>query len=241
MVKETQINIANKGKLNIGGLEYAAGFSIEFDGNDHNRAAGSSTTVCTEQDIGTEPAGCTTGSVVNGSAVSFGKAHYENNYIDIINPSTKTTFTFSADHLKPSDVQLSDIVGGPARVDHVMNLSAATAAGVGIKSKYLDKIVFLKETSDDAFNKINDDELDFLFIDGCHTYECVYKDLVNYYPKVKSGGIISGDDFSNKFQGFGIIDAVNDVLPRIGYTEINLYKHSYKPTDYYSSFAFKKI
>ena len=108
-------------------------------------------------------------------------------------------------------------------------------------SKYLDKIVFLKETSDDAFNKINDDELDFLFIDGCHTYECVYKDLVNYYPKVKSGGIISGDDFSNKFQGFGIIDAVNDVLPRIGYTEINLYKHSYKPTDYYSSFAFKKI
>ena len=108
-------------------------------------------------------------------------------------------------------------------------------------SKYLDNVVFLKETSDDAFNKINDDELDFLFIDGCHTYECVYKDLVNYYPKVKSGGIISGDDFSNKFQGFGIIDAVNDVLPRIGYTEINLYKHSYKPTDYYSSFAFKKI
>lgn len=108
-------------------------------------------------------------------------------------------------------------------------------------SKYLDKVVFLKETSDDAFNKINDGELDFLFIDGCHTYECVYKDLVNYYPKVKSGGIISGDDFSNKFQGFGIIDAVNDVLPRIGYTEINLYKHSYKPTDYYSSFAFKKI
>lgn len=34
--RETQINIANKGKLNIGGLSYAAGFSFEFDGADAN-------------------------------------------------------------------------------------------------------------------------------------------------------------------------------------------------------------
>jgi hypothetical protein len=30
--RETQLNIANKGNLNIGGLSYAAGFSLEFDG-----------------------------------------------------------------------------------------------------------------------------------------------------------------------------------------------------------------
>jgi len=30
--RESQINVQNKGKLNIGGLEYAAGFSLEFDG-----------------------------------------------------------------------------------------------------------------------------------------------------------------------------------------------------------------
>jgi len=113
MVKETQINIANKGKLNIGGLEYAAGFSIELDGNDLNQTA--------------------------SAALASGKAHYENNYIDIIVPSTKTTFTFSADHLKPSDVQLSDIVGGPARVDHVMN-HTASVAGASKASKYTDKM-----------------------------------------------------------------------------------------------------
>jgi hypothetical protein len=115
MVKETQINLANKGKLNVGGLEYAAGFAVEFDGNDLNQTDAS-------------------------TVAAFGKAHYENNYINIISPSTKTTFSFSADHLKPSDVQLSDIVGGPARVDHVMHLSAASAAGVGKKSKYTDKM-----------------------------------------------------------------------------------------------------
>ena len=136
MVKETQINIANKGKLNFGGLEYAAGFSVEFDGNDLNRKQG------TSQDVSTASGTATgMGSVVNGSAVSFGKAHYENNYIDIISPSTKTTFTFSADHLKPSDVQLSDIVGGPARVDHVLNHTASSgAAGASIASKYTDKM-----------------------------------------------------------------------------------------------------
>ena len=32
--KETQINIANKGNLNVAGLSYAAGFSLEADGNE---------------------------------------------------------------------------------------------------------------------------------------------------------------------------------------------------------------
>ena len=127
MVKETQINIANKGKLNIGGLEYAAGFSVELDGNDLNRAQA---------------------TVTNGTSVKFGKAHYENNYIDIINPSTKTTISFSADHLKPSDVQLSDIVGGPARVDHVMS-HTATVSGASKVSKYTDKMD--DKGSDEAF------------------------------------------------------------------------------------------
>jgi predicted O-methyltransferase YrrM len=108
-------------------------------------------------------------------------------------------------------------------------------------TNFLDKIIYLKEISDTAFEKIPDNELDFIFIDGCHTYECVYKDLINYYPKVKPGGIIAGDDFSNKFANFGVIDAVNDVLPTLGYKEVDLYKHSYKPSDYYSAFAFKKI
>lgn len=37
--KETQINIANKGALNIAGVTYAAGFSIENDGGDSGAAA----------------------------------------------------------------------------------------------------------------------------------------------------------------------------------------------------------
>jgi hypothetical protein len=37
--------------------------------------------------------------------------------------------------------------------------------------------------------------LDFLYIDGNHFYEFVKKDLENYVPKVKQGGVIGGHDF----------------------------------------------
>ena len=99
MTKETQINIANKGKLNVGGLDYAAGFSLEMDGTDTTGGAG---------------------------------MHYENNYINIINASSGTTLHFGSDHVKPTDVQLSDIVLGAVRTDHVARGAASTSAGVAV-------------------------------------------------------------------------------------------------------------
>jgi len=99
MTKETQINIANKGKLNVGGLDYAAGFSLELDGSDAN-------------------------------ADSAG--HYENNYINIINASSGTTLHFGSDHVKPTDVQLSDIVLGAVRIDHVARGAASDSSGVAV-------------------------------------------------------------------------------------------------------------
>jgi hypothetical protein len=64
---EQQINFANKGKLNVGGLEYAAGFSLENDG-------------------------LQTTSLFN-----------ENTYMDITNPSSGTTISFSMDHIQRND------------------------------------------------------------------------------------------------------------------------------------------
>jgi len=99
MTKETQINIANKGKLNVGGLDYAAGFSLEMDGSN---------------------------STLDGGT------HYENNYINIINASSGTTLHFGSDHVKPTDVQLSDIVLGAVRIDHVARGAASTSSGVAV-------------------------------------------------------------------------------------------------------------
>lgn len=53
---------------------------------------------------------------------------------------------------------------------------------------------FIKETSEVAATKIKDGTLDFIYLDGDHSTEATYQDLVRYVPKVKSGGIISGHD-----------------------------------------------
>jgi len=58
------------------------------------------------------------------------------------------------------------------------------------------KVNFLEMLSNEAVCKIADDELDFVFIDGDHSYERASEDILNFYPKVKSGGMFSGHDYS---------------------------------------------
>lgn len=54
----------------------------------------------------------------------------------------------------------------------------------------------IRETSDNAAQHIEDSSLDFIFIDGLHTYDQVLKDCTNYYPKLKSGGLFIGHDYN---------------------------------------------
>lgn len=60
-------------------------------------------------------------------------------------------------------------------------------------------------TSDKAVSKFKDKSLDYVYIDGDHRYEQVKKDIENYYPKVKKGGVFGGHNFCD-FRG--VTDAV---------------------------------
>ena len=40
-----------------------------------------------------------------------------------------------------------------------------------------------------------DNSIDFIYIDGNHQYDFVKKDLEDYVPKVKVGGVIAGHDY----------------------------------------------
>ena len=59
-------------------------------------------------------------------------------------------------------------------------------------SKFGDRVKVLRKFSDDAVTDIPDNSLDFIFIDGLHTYDQVTRDMTNYYPKLKNNGIFSG-------------------------------------------------
>jgi hypothetical protein len=63
--------------------------------------------------------------------------------------------------------------------------------------RFGDKVVVLRDFTSNAVNKIPDGSLDFLYVDARHDYCGTIADLRDYYPKVKSGGIIAGHDFLN--------------------------------------------
>lgn len=56
--------------------------------------------------------------------------------------------------------------------------------------------------------------LDWVYIDGDHSYQGVKDDLANYYPLVKPGGTLAGDDYGmlGLWWGDGIREAVDEFV-----------------------------
>jgi hypothetical protein len=59
---------------------------------------------------------------------------------------------------------------------------------------YGERAKILHKTSDEAVIFIPP-QIDFVHIDGHHGYEQVLRDISNYLPKIRLGGIISGHDY----------------------------------------------
>lgn len=56
------------------------------------------------------------------------------------------------------------------------------------------RVEIIKDFSENAVNNIEDNSLDFVYIDANHKYEYVYQDIHLWFPKVKKGGLIGGHD-----------------------------------------------
>ena len=67
----------------------------------------------------------------------------------------------------------------------------------------------MKMPSAEAVRWIPDDSLDFVFIDGNHSYENVLEDITEWTKKVKPGGIVAGHDYKeDKVNNYGVVEAV---------------------------------
>ena len=62
------------------------------------------------------------------------------------------------------------------------------------------KAEFIRKMSEDAADDIPDN-LDFVYLDGNHEYEFVKRDIELYFPKIKRGGVLGGDNFDPIFPG----------------------------------------
>jgi len=117
--RETQLNIANKGKLN-NGWDYLAGFSLEFDGNQRNPVVGTqdasgykaqtnttthtiaaaASTITNGTTSVTQLLSTTTTSTFSSDATEANSISNENIYIDFINAGSGTTITVGVDHIQ---------------------------------------------------------------------------------------------------------------------------------------------
>jgi len=94
---------------------------------------------------------------------------------------------------------------------------------------------FIDEYSVEAAQQFDDESLDFVYIDGDHSYGAVMDDIEVWIKKVKPGGILAGDDYIRSERDkrfYDVITAVDD------YVEINkipmlyLYRKGRTPTNW---------
>jgi hypothetical protein len=70
------------------------------------------------------------------------------------------------------------------------------------------KYHILRGLSVDMAAHIPDAHLGLVYLDACHTYECVLADLEAWFPKLVTGGIMAGHDFL--MSHYGVQQAVLD-------------------------------
>jgi methyltransferase family protein len=102
------------------------------------------------------------------------------------------------------------------------------------------EVVFSRQFSYKVVREFPDRYFDFVYIDGNHTYEYVFQDLLDFAPKIKDDGLLMGHDFfEDAFaseQRYGVIDAVHRFLRRAG-EDYRLVCLTYEP---FSSYVIAK-
>lgn len=72
-------------------------------------------------------------------------------------------------------------------------------------------ITHIAEFSYDVVNKFEDSSLDFVYIDGNHSYEGVVRDIKSYLPKIKKTGFLAGHDLGRE----SVTNAIQDTFGEV--------------------------
>lgn len=86
---------------------------------------------------------------------------------------------------------------------------------ISIFDKY-NNVTIIKNYSIVAATTFDNYHFDIVYMDAGHSYESVKEDLMAWYPKIKTGGIIAGHDYTDtqktREKQFGVVRAVNEFM-----------------------------
>ncbi len=72
-----------------------------------------------------------------------------------------------------------------------------------------------RKRSEDAARDFADGQLAMVFLDASHDHDAVVSDLAAWFPKLRQGGILAGDDYTTKHVGLRrAVDTFADVIGR---------------------------
>jgi hypothetical protein len=91
-------------------------------------------------------------------------------------------------------------LGGPEHYDNeiLKNLKQIFTDNVALISNY---ITAIEGMSWEVAKQFDDNSVDFCYVDAGHSYECVTNDLTAWWPKIKSGRMFGGDDYTKGYPG----------------------------------------
>lgn len=69
-------------------------------------------------------------------------------------------------------------------------------------------VEYIRKTSMEAVQQVEDASLDFVYIDALHDFDNVMMDIIHWTPKVRVGGIVAGHDYV-RLHNCGVMDAVH--------------------------------
>jgi hypothetical protein len=83
-----------------------------------------------------------------------------------------------------------------------------------VYNKFGQRFEFINKSSIEASKDFKDKFFNFIYVDADHAYESVKSDLFHWWPKLKPGGCLAGDDYMDfDCPGecrFGVIKAVEE-------------------------------
>ena len=140
----------------------------------------------------------------------MGKLHLHKTIIDKINEYGKIQWVeigvrwgrnanFVLNNFDISTIHLIDPYCELPYLTHIFNSESVKTYKDSAKNDlkpFKDKCVWYEDFSQNVIDKFDDNSIDIIYIDGDHSYEAVLSDLTLFYPKIKEGGLIIGDDYN---------------------------------------------
>ena len=85
----------------------------------------------------------------------------------------------------------SDVGGSVNNVVNPETMLKATKTLKGVE----DRAIMIRAFSHQVVDLFQDESLDFIYIDGDHSYKGAKQDIESWHPKIKKGGLMAGHDY----------------------------------------------